>query len=289
MLRTAVAAFALALTALPAGAQAPASSGADPVAAVVNGTEIRRSAIEKARQSVPQLAQMPLDKIYTMMLDKLIQEQLFLQAGRKDNLQNDPEVKERMRDIEGRVIAQVYINRVVRKTVTDQALAKRYEKFKAEAPTGEEVRARHILVDSEAKAKEVLVELKKGGDFAALAKAKSIDPGAQAGGDLGYFRVEEMVPEFAEAAFKMKPGQISDAPVKTQFGWHVIKVEDRRAAKPPSFEEMKEELSVDLTQDAVAALVESLSAKAKISRFDMNGNPIAEPKPEPKPQPAGKK
>ncbi|MBI4969007.1 MAG: peptidyl-prolyl cis-trans isomerase [Rhodospirillales bacterium] len=288
MLRTALAALALGFTAMPVLAQAPANSTADPVAAVVNGTEIRRSAIEKARQSVPQLAQMPLDKIYTMMLDKLIQEQLFVQAGRKDNLQNDPEVKERLKELEGRVIAQIYINRVVRKAVTEQALAKRYEKFKAEAPTGEEVRASHILLDSESKAKDVLAELKKGGDFAAIAKAKSIDPGAQSGGDLGYFRQEEMVPEFAEAAFKMKPGQITETPIKTQFGWHVIKVVDRRAAKPPSFDDMKEELSIELSQDAVAALVETLSAKAKIARFDLNGNPIAEPKPEPKPN-SGKK
>ncbi len=132
----------------------------------------------------------------------------------------------------------------------------------------QEVHARHILVATEEEAKEIEAELKKGADFATLAKEKSKDPsGAANGGDLGYFTKDQMVPEFAEAAFKLDKGQISD-PVHTQFGWHIIKVEDKRTKPTPTFEEVKPQLDNYVARRAQEELVDNLRKSAKIERLD---------------------
>ena len=131
--------------------------------------------------------------------------------------------------------------------------------------------ARHILVESEDEAKQVIEELKKGGDFAELAKKKSKDPGASDGGDLGYFTKEQMVPEFSNVAFTLEAGKISD-PVKSQFGWHVIKVEDKRKKKAPDFETVKPQIETYVTRKAQADLVSKLRETAKIERTDQKSD-----------------
>jgi len=131
----------------------------------------------------------------------------------------------------------------------------------------EEVRPRHILVDDEDEAKKVLEQLKSGADFAALAKEKSKDPGAAEGGDLGYFTKDQMVPEFADVAFKMYPGQLSN-PVKTQFGWHVIKIEDRRTKQPPEFDKVKDQIEAYLARKAQTEFITKLRQSAKVERLD---------------------
>jgi peptidyl-prolyl cis-trans isomerase C len=131
----------------------------------------------------------------------------------------------------------------------------------------EEVRARHILVDNEDEAKAIVEQIKAGGDFAAIAKEKSKDPGAAEGGDLGYFTKDQMVPEFAEVAFKMYPGQLSN-PVKTQFGWHIIKVEDKRIKQPPEFDKVKNQIEAFLSRKAQTEFVAKLRQAAKIERLD---------------------
>ena len=131
----------------------------------------------------------------------------------------------------------------------------------------EEVHARHILVETEDEAKAILEQLKGGADFATLAKEKSKDPGAAEGGDLGYFTKDQMVPEFAEVAFKMYPGQLSN-PVKTQFGWHIIKVEDKRTKQPPEFEKVKEQIEAYLARKAQSDFVAKLRQTAKVERLD---------------------
>ena len=131
----------------------------------------------------------------------------------------------------------------------------------------EEVHARHILVETEDEAKAILEQIKGGADFAALAKEKSKDPGAADGGDLGYFTKDQMVPEFAEVAFKMYPGQLSN-PVKTQFGWHLIKVEDKRQRPVPELEAIKEQIDAYLVRRAQSEYVAKLRQTAKIDRLD---------------------
>jgi peptidyl-prolyl cis-trans isomerase C len=148
-----------------------------------------------------------------------------------------------------------------------------------------EVRARHILVESEDEAKAVLAELKKGADFAELAKTKSKDPGSADGGDLGYFTKDQMVPEFSEVAFKMDKGALSD-PVKSQFGWHIIKVEDKRAKPAPEFEKVKDQVETYVVRKAQAELVTKLREQAKVERLD---KPAAAPAEKPADQPADKK
>jgi peptidyl-prolyl cis-trans isomerase C len=140
------------------------------------------------------------------------------------------------------------------------------EAIKQMAPE-EEVHARHILVATEDEAKAIIAELKKGADFATLAKEKSKDPGAAEGGDLGWFTKDQMVPEFAEVAFKLQKGQISD-PVHTQFGWHIIKVEDRRTKPTPTFDQVKAQIENYVSHRAQAQFVDNLRHSARIERFD---------------------
>jgi peptidyl-prolyl cis-trans isomerase C len=134
-------------------------------------------------------------------------------------------------------------------------------------PPEEEVHARHILVPTEDEAKAIEAELKKGADFATLAKEKSKDPGAADGGDLGYFTKDQMVAEFSDVAFKLDKGQVSD-PVKTQFGWHIIKVEDKRTKPTPTFDEVKSQISTYVAHRAQAELVDKLRKTATIERLD---------------------
>jgi peptidyl-prolyl cis-trans isomerase C len=141
-----------------------------------------------------------------------------------------------------------------------------------------EVHARHILVETEAEAKDILAELRKGTDFAELAKQKSKDPGAQEGGDLGFFTKDQMVPEFAEVAFKLEPGQLSD-PVKTQFGWHIIRVEEKRKRPVPPYEQVKDQVVTFVTRKTQAEMISKLRDGAKIERLDAPAPaPAAPPK-----------
>jgi peptidyl-prolyl cis-trans isomerase C len=146
------------------------------------------------------------------------------------------------------------------------------EAIKQTPSNEEEVHARHILVATEGEAKDIVAQLKNGADFATLAKEKSKDPGAADGGDLGYFTKEQMVPEFAEAAFKLQKGQISD-PVKTQFGWHIIKIEDRRIRPTPTYDEVKGQLQNYVARRAQAELVDNLRKSATIERLDRPASP----------------
>ena len=152
-----------------------------------------------------------------------------------------------------------------KKAVTPEAMRKVYDDLAQKVSTEQEVRARHILVETEDEAKAVLAELKKGADFATLAKSKSKDPGSSEGGDLGYFTKDQMVPEFAEVAFKLEKGAISD-PVKSQFGWHIIKVEDKRERQPPEFDKVKDQIEQYLVRRAQAELITKLRAAGKIER-----------------------
>ncbi|MFZ3360471.1 MAG: peptidylprolyl isomerase, partial [Xanthobacteraceae bacterium] len=158
--------------------------------------------------------------------------------------------------------------------LTDDAMHKVYDEAVKQMAPEEEVHARHILVATEAEAKEIEDQLKKGADFATLAKQKSKDPGAADGGDLGYFTKDQMVPEFADAAFKLDKGQISD-PVHTQFGWHIIKVEDKRTKPTPTFDEVKPQIENFVAHKAQAEMVANLRKSATIERLDQPPQPPA--------------
>jgi peptidyl-prolyl cis-trans isomerase C len=259
------------------GPAAGAASGAaeDPIIARVNGVELHRSDVEAAQRGLsPQAQKLPLDQVYPALLDRLVDGELIAGAGRKDHLDQDPDVLRRLKRYEDRLLQEAYVNRAIEEAETEDRLRARYAAFVKEKVGKEEVRARHILVATEADAKTIIAELDKGADFAALARKSSTDGSAEGGGDLGYFGRDEMVAEFAAAAFAVPVGQYTKKPIKTQFGWHVIKVEDHRLAKPPSFEEAREELAEAVARDTIEDAVRRLRGDAKIETFGLDGKPL---------------
>lgn len=281
------------IAALPALAQQPAAGekkAEDVVVAVVNGQKIMRSEVEMAAGELPpQYRQYPMQLIFPALLDQVISSKLLAAEGRKQGLQNDPDVKRRLASLEDQLIRSAYLQKEIEKQITPAALKARYDKQVAAAPAQEEVNARHILVKTEDEAKAIIADLKKNADFAKIAKEKSTDPGSGAnGGDLGWFKKDDMVGEFSEAAFKLKKGEVTAAPVKTQFGFHVIKLEDRRPAKPPTFEDMEEDLRSEMAREIGTQMIEQMRKKAQIERFNMDGSKIVEEKPA-DPKPAEKK
>jgi peptidyl-prolyl cis-trans isomerase C len=274
-------ALALALlVAAPALAQTPAAAPAaeppDPVVARVNGIEIHRSAVLARRQSLPEQAQKaPIEQIYRPLLAEMENNLLVTQAGHKAKLDNDPEVKRQLALALDQIVANVYITRYLRSQISEEKVKQRYDDLVKQQKPVEEVNARHILLKTEDEAKAVIADLNAGKDFAEEAKAKSEDPGTKAsGGDLGWFTKEEMVPEFAEVAFKMQKGQYTDTPVKTQFGYHVIKVEDRRTKPPPSFDEAKGQVFQLLQREFIEQKVKELRTAAKIEEFNLDGSKL---------------
>ena len=244
------------------------------IVARVDGTELHLSDVEAAQQSLPPQAQkMPLAQIYPMLLDRLVDGILITEAGRKAHLDQDPEVQLRLRRYEDRLIQEAYLNRAIKAAETEDQLKARYQTFAKEKAGREEVHARHILVKTEAEAKAIIAELDKGADFAELAKKDSTDPGGKSG-DLGYFGHDDMVKEVADTAFALPAGQYTKAPVKTEFGWHVIKVEDHRVSTPPSFDEARQEVSQLLAHDVVDAKLKELRSAAKVETYGLDGKPL---------------
>jgi peptidyl-prolyl cis-trans isomerase C len=262
----------------PPTASVPAPSPLPPpntVVARVDGTELHLSDVEAAQQNLPPQAQkLPLEQIYPMLLDRLVDGALITEAGRKEHLEQDPELQVRLKRYEDRLIQEAYLNQAIKAAETEDQLKARYQTFAKNTAGREEVHAQHILVKTEDEAKSVIVELDKGADFGELAKKYSTDPSASSGGDLGYFGHDDMVKAFTDAAFALSPGRYSKTPVKTEFGWHVIKVEDRRAGKPPSFEEAREQLSRDLAHEIIDAKLQNLRGAAKIEEFGLDGKPL---------------
>jgi len=271
--RGAILAAILAATTLPA----QAADNKDPVVAIVNGTELRASALMAYRRSLP--PQMAAQVPYEALLDSMINNALIFEQGKKDGTDKDPEVKQALKDIEQQLVVKAWMGKKLKATVNDAAVKQAYDKFLANYKPQEEVHARHVLSDSEEGAKAIIADLKKGADFAETAKTKSKDPSAkQNGGDLGYFAKDEMVPQFADAAFAMQAGQLLDAPVKTQFGWHVIKVEDRRMSTAPAFEQIQPMLREQLAEETADRLLSDMRGKAKVKRFDPEGKPLPDAK-----------
>jgi peptidyl-prolyl cis-trans isomerase C len=279
MLRIATLVVALGALALPAAAQDKATPAGDPVVAKVNGAEIHRSEIVHELQGMgAQAQQLPPQMLYPQLLQKAIVTKLVASQGYAQKLQNDKEVKDRLKEAEEQIVADVYVHKTVTPKITDDKLKAKYNDVVAKFKPEDEVRARHILVPTEAEANELLKQIKDGGDFAKLAEEKSKDTGsAKQGGDLGYFPRSAMVKPFAEAAFALKVGEISEKPVKTDFGYHIIKVEDRRKSSPPPMEEVKDQLTNQVGQELVQQLIKDLEAKAKIEKFNIDGSPLKAP------------
>ncbi|MGE4373865.1 MAG: peptidylprolyl isomerase [Xanthobacter sp.] len=262
----ALAAPALAQTAAAAKPAATQPAQEDVVVATVNGTPIRASelaiAVEDIGPGLPPQLQGPEREAY--VLSFLTDMTLLAQAAEAEKLAETPDFKNRMAYARNKVLMEVLLNRAAKQAVTDEAKRKTYDEFVKSAPAEEEVHARHILVEDEAKAKELAKRARAGEDFAKLADENSRDSGGQ-GGDLGYFTKEQMVPEFANAAFSLKKGEISD-PVKSQFGWHVIKMEDKRTRPAPTYQEVEPQVEQYLVRKSQADLVTKLREAGKVEK-----------------------
>jgi peptidyl-prolyl cis-trans isomerase C len=250
----------------------------DKVLAKVNGAEIRQSDVALAEEELgPSLAQMDPATKDENVLAFLIDMKIVSKAAEDKKVQDSDDFKKRIAFTRSRLLMDSLLASEGKSATTDDAMKKVYEDASKQISGEQEVHARHILVESEADAKTIEDELKKGADFAELAKKKSKDPGASDGGDLGFFTKDQMVPEFSAAAFALEPGKISD-PVKTQFGWHVIKVEEKRNRKAPDFEQVKSQIETYVTRKAQADYVSKLREAAKIERMDQAANtPPAKP------------
>ena len=255
--------LALALVMIAAGARIAAAQS-DPVLAKVNGTEIKQSDLAVAEadigDSLP--ADTTPDKKRELLVSYLINVNLLAQAAEQRKLDQAPDFAQRIAFARKKVLVQSLMENENKAATSDAAIKKFYDENLKPQP---EVHARHILVETEDQAKDVVKKLKAGADFAALAKELSKDPGSE-GGDLGYITKDQVVPEFGNAAFALDKGKISD-PVKTQFGWHVIKVEDKRDRKPPALDQVKDRIKAVLAQKAGEEMMQKLRASAKIENL----------------------
>ncbi|MBT6284528.1 MAG: peptidylprolyl isomerase [Rhodospirillaceae bacterium] len=257
----------------PVTAQTDTATAANTVVATVNGVKILRSDVEAARSQLPeQYRKLPMDQLYQPILNQLIRTKVLSAQARADKLHETEGYKRRVALIAERMLEEELLKKTIDEKVTDEALQARYDKTSGSFPTKEEIRARHILVKTEAEADAIIKELTGGADFAKLAAEKSIGPSKANGGDLNYFSKGQMVPPFEEAAFALAKGEFTRSAVKSPFGWHVIKLEDKRQSKPPSFGESRDRLSQELSQEFAEQLVRGLTEKAKIERFEADGS-----------------
>ena len=261
--KTGFAALSLAMVLLAGPARAD-----DKVLAKVNGAEIKQSDLTMAEEELaPSLAQMDPATKDENVLSFLIDMKIVAKAAEDEKIADTDEFKKRLAFTRNRLLMDSLLAAKGKAATNDEAMKKVYDEASKQISGEQEVHARHILVETEDEAKAVKAELDKGADFAELAKKKSKDPGASDGGDLGFFTKEQMVPEFSEVAFKLEPGKISD-PVKSQFGWHIIKVEEKRNRKPPEFDQVKAQIETYVTRKAQADYVGKLREGAKIERTD---------------------
>ncbi|MFA7414621.1 MAG: peptidylprolyl isomerase [Rhizobium sp.] len=260
--------LALAACVALVGLQVPAFAE-DAVVAKVGNLEIHQSDLDLAIANLdPQLSQLPDEQKKIAALSGAIDVKLLAANATGEGMKDDPAYLARMQFIADRELHNLYFKKHVVDAVSDADVKARYDKEIAALPKQEEVSARHILVKTEEEAKAIIAELDAGKDFAELAKEKSTDPNKSEGGDLGYFTKGRMVPEFEEAAFAMEKGTYSKAPVKTQFGFHVIKVEDKRDAPPPAFDQVAQQIRQLVMRDKYLELIAKAKTEQKIEILD---------------------
>jgi peptidyl-prolyl cis-trans isomerase C len=260
--------------ALAAALLAVAFSGSaraeDQVLARVDGRAITTADVDVVMASMAQqLAQVPDAQRRRIVVNRLVDMAVISAQAAKDGLEASDEFKRRMDSIRQQVLINEYVRVKVAQPITDEQLKKRYDEEVAKLTLGEEWHARHVLVKTKDEAVAIIADLDKGGDFAKIAEEKSQDPGsAKQGGDLGFFGAGDMVKPFEEAANALKPGEYTKTPIETQFGFHVIKLEEKRKQQPPAFDDVKEQLRQEVIGTAFSAKLEDLKKTAKIEIDD---------------------
>mgnify|MGYP002775000688 CR=1 FL=1 len=253
------------------GGLAYAADAADPLVAKVGDQEIHQSDIDLGIANLdPQLAQLPDDQKKLAALSAAIDVKAIAKVAAADGIDKTDDFNKRMAFLREREMHNAYFRKNVVDTVTDDEVKARYDEEIKKMPPQDEVHARHILVKTEDEAKDIIKQLDAGKDFAELAKAKSSDPNKSEGGDLGYFTRGRMVKEFEDAAFALNKGEYTKTPVKTQFGFHVIKIEDKRVAPPPPLDQVKDQIRQLVMRDKYIALLSKAKADVKVDIVDEN-------------------
>ncbi len=270
LLRVGVAALALTVVAGSAFAQEDTAAPApDTVVATVNGQPVTQAEIDLALADLgQQFAGLPAEQQRAAALSALIEIRLFAAQAEEKGLDDAETFRQRMELLRQRALHSAYIETEIAAQVTDEAMRQRYETEIAGVEPEQEVRARHIIVETEEEAQAIIEELDAGGDFEEIAKERSKDGAAAQGGDLGYFGKGQMVPQFEEAAFAMEVGEYSKEPVQTQFGWHVIKLEDKRDSEPPAFEDVSAQIQSLMLREKYLETAASLREAAEIEIED---------------------
>ena len=232
------------------------------VVAVIGNEEISLDEVKAFVGEIPQLAEVPFEQVYPNILEMMINDKVIANGAKQAGIPKDPQIKKMIKMAENQIIAQAYLASKMEKALTEADIRAVYDEEVKNFKPQEEIHARHILVLTEKQAQDVLIQLKAGADFGLLADQKSIDKNAPQG-DLGYFTKEMMIPEFAEAVFAMKKGQLS-GPVKTAYGWHIIQVEDRRPTQPPAFEQVREQMGRIAVEKKVPEIIAAERERQKV-------------------------
>lgn len=247
-----------------------AENNSDKIVAKINGSNLYLSDINNAKKMLdPQVQKYPLKIVYDFLLDDLIDSRLIIEAARKKGIDREEEIKRQIKDSEKNILYRAFMDRAINREVSNNQLKLKYNEYINSSSGIEEIRARHILVQTREQALEAIELLKKGSDFPDLAKKISTAPTKIIGGDLGYFGRDSMVSSFSKAAFSVKIGEFTRSPIKTQFGWHIIKVEDKRVKKTEAFENMKAKIIKEIILRREEAFLAKLRKTAKIKKYPM--------------------
>ena len=239
-----------------------------PIVANVNNEDISlETMIHAMNELPPEIQSQPFMSYYEDLLERVIDIKLFAQEGKKMKLDEEPSVRAAIDFVIEKVLMQAFLSKYVQENIKEENLKASYNNFIADETSREEIKASHILIDTESEAIDVINMLNDGDDFAELAKNKSTGPSGPSGGDLGWFKRGQMVPPFEKAAFSLNKNEISQRPVQTQFGWHVIKVFDKRIPEAPSYESMKSKLIQDLERKIVSKKLQDLRNDALIEKL----------------------
>ena len=239
-----------------------------PIVANVNNEDISlETMIHAMNELPPEIQSQPFMSYYEDLLERVIDIKLFAQEGKKMKLDEEPSVRAAIDFVIEKVLMQAFLSKYVQENIKEENIKASYNNFIADETSREEIKASHILIDTESEAIDVINMLNDGDDFAELAKNKSTGPSGPSGGDLGWFKRGQMVPPFEKAAFSINKNEISQRPVQTQFGWHVIKVFDKRIPEAPSYESMKSKLIQDLERKIVSKKIQDLRNDALIEKL----------------------
>ena len=260
------------------GVAAPAAAQDASVAAVVDGQELYVRDVRSAFRSLPpQTQQAGFEQVYPGLLELLIQQLVLTNRGLEAGLDETDEAKDLLELAKKRIVYDMFLRDQIRSRVTETQLRSAYDAWLAQNPPQEQVRASHILVETEDDARKVIALIGQGRDFAELAKEFSTGPSGPRGGDLGFFSRGQMVPSFSDAAFGLQPNQYTADPIQTQFGWHVIYVAEKRTTSTRSFEEMRPLFLRQAEEELAESVSAEIAATATVERFDLNGQPVAAP------------